>query len=151
MLQHKIPPPLVGLIVGAAMWCTSQVVPIFAFDAGLRWTLIGLLIVTAAVFLSGGGLAFRRAKTTVNPLTPDAASALVTTGIYRFSRNPMYVGFSLLLCAWACYLSVAWLLLWVVAYVLYIQRFQIVPEERALEALFGQAFIDYKFRVRPWL
>ncbi|MGS0682366.1 methyltransferase family protein [Shewanella sp. 125m-7] len=115
------------------------------------------LIATSSLLLLGllsaiaGVISFKRAKTTVNPLKPQTASALVTSGMYRLSRNPMYLGMVFALCAWACYLESIWSLVGIIGYMLYMQRFQIRPEEKALEVLFGQVFIDYKSKVRPWL
>ena len=84
-------------------------------------------------------------------MSPEKSSALVCTGIYKYSRNPMYLGMALLLLAWAIYLASAWALLGVLAYVLYITRFQIIPEERVMEKLFGQEYLAYKAKVRRWL
>jgi protein-S-isoprenylcysteine O-methyltransferase Ste14 len=109
-----------------------------------------LAVLGAAVAL-GGVLSFRRAHTTVNPLKPETSAALVSTGVYSFTRNPMYLGMALVLLAWAVYLSSAWSLLGPLLFALYITRFQIVPEERALEGLFGESFAAYRKRVRRWL
>ena len=84
-------------------------------------------------------------------MSPEKSSALVCTGIYKYSRNPMYLGMALLLLAWAIYLASVWALLGVMAYVLYITRFQIIPEERVMEKLFGQEYLAYKAKVRRWL
>lgn len=102
-------------------------------------------------FCLSGVLSFRRAKTTVNPLKPETASSLVSSGIYRFSRNPMYVGFALFPVAWAIYLASPWSMVGVLGFVSYMNRFQIAPEERAMEALFGETFTRYKSKVRRWL
>lgn len=96
-------------------------------------------------------LHFFRRRTTVNPLKPASATALVTGGIYRFSRNPMYLGLATLLLAWAFYLGNLAALAGVALFVLYMNRFQIAPEERALEARFGAEYIAYRTRVRRWL
>ena len=98
-----------------------------------------------------GILAFRASRTTINPLKPERSSSLVVGGIYRITRNPMYVGMAFLLLAWAVHLS-AWLsFTGILAFVLYITRFQIRPEERALQRIFGEAFNAYCARVRRWL
>jgi len=100
---------------------------------------------------SAGMVSFWRAKTTMNPTKADAVSSLVTGGVFRFTRNPMYLSLLLYLLAWAVYLS-SWLaLLLLPAFVLYINRFQIRPEERALSSLFGSEYAAYKGRVRRWL
>jgi len=107
-------------------------------------------VVGLAVILAGV-ISFRRAKTTVNPLKPETATALVTGGVYRYTRNPMYLGMLIVLLAWAVYLSAPASLLVVVVFWLYIDRLQIRPEEEALVRLFGSTFTDYMSRVRRWL
>ena len=82
---------------------------------------------------------------------PDRSAALVAGGIYRSSRNPMYLGFLLLLAAWACWLANPLALAGLPAFVLYLNRFQIAPEERALRARFGDAYDGYARAVRRWL
>jgi protein-S-isoprenylcysteine O-methyltransferase Ste14 len=94
---------------------------------------------------------FLRSRTTINPLKPDAASALVTGGIYRLTRNPMYLGLAMLLAAWAIYLGNLAALATVPLFILYMNRFQIAPEERVLEARFGAQYTAYRARVRRWL
>lgn len=98
-----------------------------------------------------GVMAFRRARTTVNPLNPEAATALVIVGVYRYTRNPMYVGLATMLVGWAVYLAAPLALLGPPIFVLFIARFQIVPEERALAEKFGREFADYRKKVRRWL
>ena len=102
-------------------------------------------------FAISGAISFRVAKTTVNPLKPETASSLVTSGVFKYSRNPMYVGLAIILLAWTTYLAVPLGLLAVVGFIAYIQRFQIVPEERALVVLFGNEFEAYQSTVRRWL
>jgi protein-S-isoprenylcysteine O-methyltransferase Ste14 len=149
-LEHRIPPPIVGLLVGAAMWgiakstAATLAVPNPVFAAAV-------VALAGIAFDIGGILSFRRAKTTVNPLKPEKATHLVTSGVYRITRNPMYVGMLFLLIAWAIYLDSPWALLGPLAFVLFMNRFQIGPEEKALEVLFGDEFSDYKRRVRRWL
>ena len=157
ILELKIPPPLVGVLVALAMWGVAVYGPARSFAQMwseapvLRYAVIAVLVATALVFDGFGLLAFRRFRTTINPLAPERSSALVTTGIYRITRNPMYVGMALLLLAWAVYLS-AWLpLLGPLVFVLYITRFQILPEERILQQRFGDAFLSYTTQVRRWL
>ena len=150
-LELKIPPPLVAVIFGLAMWLVS-------FVDGATHDLVGHRLAVAVAVASIGVVfgfsamaTFLRAKTTMNPTKPAAASALVTHGVYRFTRNPMYVSLVLYLLAWAVYLS-NWLALIVIpVFALYIDRFQIQPEERALSALYGSEYASYKSRVRRWL
>jgi len=150
-IENKIPPPLVMLIFSVIMWALS----LLEAGTGLSQTIKSLLVCT--LFLLGlvlsfsGVLSFRISKTTVNPLKPDSASALVTSGVYQITRNPMYLGFVVFLLAWAVYLGSVWSLVCVAGFVFFIQRFQIVPEERALLSLFGEEFETYRHRVRRWL
>ena len=150
-LELKIPPPAVAALFALAMWGAASVAPSlgFAFQ-GRTGIAIALGVVGLVVSLSGV-LAFRRAKTTVNPMRPEAASSFVTTGIYRVSRNPMYLGMLLVLLGWAAYLSNALALALAALFVVFIDRFQIVPEERILLAKFGAIFTDYAKAVRRWV
>lgn len=150
-LELKVPPPLVGLTFGAAAWGLAQAVPPLPLAPALTTTLAILIALAGAAFDVAGLIAFRRAKTTINPLKPQRTSSLVASGIYRYTRNPMYMGMLLFLVAWAVFLAQPLALLGPVAFVLYITRFQIVPEERVLAGLFGEEFAAYKARVRRWL
>jgi len=151
-LELRIPPPLVGLIIAAAMWViASWLRPLLPLPVSIRLpTAVFLALAGAAIALSGV-ISFRRAQTTVNPLKPETATSLVSKGIYRITRNPMYLGMLAVLLAWAAYLPSAWALFGPVAFALYITRFQIIPEEKALHSLFGPAFLEYTARVRRWL
>ena len=145
----KIPPVVTFLLVGGLMWAAARAVPSLGFTPPARvGGAIGLTGVGVAIALLGV-ISFRRAKTTVNPLHPEAASALVVSGIYRLTRNPMYLGLLLLLLGWAIFLGNA--LAFPVAYIPLMNRLQIIPEETALEAKFGADFAAYKSTVRRWL
>jgi protein-S-isoprenylcysteine O-methyltransferase Ste14 len=149
-LELKVPPPVVALLVAAAMWGGSLLAPSVGVSACVRvGAAIAIALAGVAIAVSGA-VAFRRAGTTVNPMQPEATSSLVSSGIYRLTRNPMYAGLALVLVAWAIFLSSAWALLGPVFFVFYITRFQIRPEERALAKIFGAAYLDYRARVRRW-
>jgi protein-S-isoprenylcysteine O-methyltransferase Ste14 len=150
-LDHRIPPPVVGALVAAGMWAVASVGPRFAFDSPEKTIAVALLVIAGVAFDLLGVLAFRASRTTVNPLKPERASALVTGGVYRVTRNPMYVGMALLLLAWAVYLSALLPFAGPVAFVLYITRFQIRPEEQVLRERFGDEFAQYAARVRRWI
>ncbi len=150
-LEHRIPPPLVMLLTAFAMWQFARLLPRVDVDDTVRLVLAGLFLIDALFCCLAGVYCFRRAHTTVDPLHPDKASRLVTGGIYRVSRNPMYLGFAILLLAWAVFLASPWRLLGVPAFMAFITRFQIRPEERALETLFGEEYRDYQAQVRRWL
>lgn len=150
-LENRIPPPLVATLFALFMWGLSSVVPGIEVSDSLRIAITLAVLAFGAFFCLAGVLSFRRARTTVNPLKPETASALVSSGIYRVSRNPMYLGFALFLVAWAVFLASPWALVGVLGFILYMNRLQIAAEERALEALFGAEFDHYKSRVRRWL
>jgi protein-S-isoprenylcysteine O-methyltransferase Ste14 len=150
-LENKIPPPLVAVLIAAGMWWLSSFTPLILLTSTLKITLVIVFTLLGIFFALSGAISFRLAKTTVNPLKPNTASALVTSGIYQFTRNPMYVGFVSFLFAWASYLGSAWGVVLIMIYVAYIQRFQIVPEERALTTLFKDEFSNYKKQVCTWL
>ncbi|HEY0857558.1 MAG TPA: isoprenylcysteine carboxylmethyltransferase family protein [Albitalea sp.] len=150
-LELKVPPLAVMLCAGAAMWLAAAAAPALTLDWPFATVAAGALALAGLAVALAGVLSFRRARTTVNPVTPGAASALVTSGIYRLTRNPMYLGFALVLLAWAVFLGNVLALVLLPAFVLYIDRFQIEPEERVLSALFGEAFVAYTTQVRRWL
>lgn len=150
-LELKVPPPLVALVLALLMWLTPVVAGLveISFSSRVLWAVI--LVCVGQGIAIAGMVAFRRANTTVNPVKASLASSLVIRGVYRCTRNPMYVGLLLTLLAWALFLVNPLAVLWVVVYVLYITRFQIVPEERVLASLFGAEYEDYKGRVRRWI
>lgn len=118
---------------------------------GLRIGLAAMLLVTGAWLAVAGVIEFRRASTTVNPMAPSDSSTVVDTGVYRYTRNPMYLGFLLVLFAWAAWLAAPWALLGPVVFVAWMTRFQILPEERALLERFGDDYRAYCRRVRRWV
>lgn len=149
-LELKVPPLAVVGLFGALMWLVSAS---SGFAIMLPWhsTLAILCCSVGLVIVLAGVVAFHRAKTTVNPLTPEAASTMVISGIYRFSRNPMYLGFVFILTGWAVYLSRLSAFTFLPLFVWYMNRFQILPEERALSAKFPREFTAYPSAVRRWL
>ena len=112
----------------------------------------GLALGIAGLALSFSGVvAFGKRGTTVNPTKPQAATAVVSHGVYRLTRNPMYLGFALFLAGWAAYLSNWGAALVLPLFVAYMTRFQIMPEERALLLKFGGPYADYLASVRRWI
>jgi protein-S-isoprenylcysteine O-methyltransferase Ste14 len=150
-LELKIPPPVVALLAALAMWVAARKSGDAWAPEVVRLALAIALAGVGAAFDLSGLLAFRRAKTTINPVKPQSTSAMVTSGVYQLTRNPMYLGLAFALCAWAVYLWSGWALLGPVAFVTYVTQFQIVPEERTLTELFGADYTAYKARVRRWL
>jgi protein-S-isoprenylcysteine O-methyltransferase Ste14 len=149
-LEHRIPPPVVGLVVAGLMWAVAALPPALPLSGGVRMAIALLVVGIGLAFDLLGLIAFRRSRTTVNPLQPQKASALVTDGVYRVTRNPMYVGMAFLLTGWAVYLGSLLTFLGPVLFIVYITHFQIAPEERVLRARFPE-FEAYAARVRRWL
>jgi len=150
-LELKIPPPAVALITGLLMWLVSRATPSVAFTFPARNILVIAIAAAGVATALSGALTFRRAHTTVNPMKPESASSLVNWGVFSVTRNPMYLGLLLALTAWAIFLSNLLAFFFLPAFVLYMNRFQIAPEERALTSLFGKDFDAYRSRVRRWL
>ena len=150
-MHLKVPPVAVAAVAAALMVGLSGVLPQFAIVFPYKNA------IALAIFLAGLGIAvsgvvsFRHRETTVNPTRPSTASSLVANGVYRFSRNPMYLGLLLALAALGVYLTNPFVLvLGVAAFVLYLNKYQIEPEEQALLQLFGEAFIEYNKCTRRW-
>ncbi len=133
------------------MYALSRLIDLWSFKFEGQMLGVVLVFIVGVVIVVVGGYQFRKASTTVHPLKLEESSKLVTNGIYRFSRNPMYIGFLLFLLAWALFLGsvVAFLLLPV--FVVLITKVQIVPEESVLSKIFGEEYINYKKRVRRWI
>lgn len=150
-LETKIPPPIVAALLLAPMWLLSLALPQVPVAAPTRIYAAVAVALIGGAFSIAGAIAFRKAKTTVNPLSPEKASTLVTSGVYRVTRNPMYVALLLALVAWAVFLSSPVALAGPVGFIAYVNRFQIEPEERALSTLFGNMYAKYSSSVRRWL
>lgn len=149
--ELKIPPLLVFVIFAGLMWLTPLAFKLEKVH--LEYNLIFLLsFLSVALFiLLMSAYSFKKAKTTVNPIQPNSSSSLVTNGCYRFTRNPMYLSFTLLLISWGVFLTTIESLIFVPLFIAYINYFQIKPEEKALHSIFGQAYTDYKNNVRRWI
>lgn len=150
-LELKVPPLLLVAICMLLMWILSRLF------AELEWltpggdALAGLLAAVGLAIALAGVITFRKASTTIDPTAPDRTTAIVSSGIYRFSRNPMYLGFALFLAGWALWLASPPALLVLPGYVLYMSRFQIRPEERMLTEKFGKEYTRYCQSVRRWI
>jgi protein-S-isoprenylcysteine O-methyltransferase Ste14 len=142
---------VVALLVALAMWDVARNSDASAAPEMPRLLVAIALALVGVAFDVSGVIAFHRAKTTINPMKPQSTSSIVDSGIYRVTRNPMYVGLVFLLCAWAVFLGPWWALPGPFAFAAYIGRFQIAPEEKALAALFGAEYLSYKAKVRRWL
>ena len=150
-LELKVPPPAVALVIALLMWLLSLLAPALGYTIPARIPIAIVLAAAGVATAIAGVTTFARAKTTVNPTTPQKSSSLVSWGIYSITRNPMYLGLLLVLTAWAIFLSNPLPFLLLPVYMLYINRFQIAPEERALTSLFGRDYAAYQSRVRRWI
>ena len=150
-LVLKLPPLALGVIVAGLMWCASSATPAFDFRFPANILSSASLALLGAGIIVSGIVSFRRAKTTVNPMRPESASSLVVSGIYQYTRNPMYLGLLLILLGWAAFLSNLAAFALLPAFVVYMNHFQIAPEERALGSLFAQEYQAYRARVRRWI
>ena len=153
--EHRIPPPVIDLACAGAMaWLAGAVPAARLWPPGGAWWVwvlaLGLATVGALVALAGL-IEFRRARTTFNPLAPQRARTVVTSGVYRHTRHPMYLGMLIVLAGWAVWLGSAAALLGLPLSVLLLNGLQIGPEERILRERFGQDYVDYTARVRRWL
>ena len=148
-LENKIPPAVVWLVCALIMKSIAYVLPFVALPH------LPIAAVVMALIGIGAGIAgiwnFYKARTTMNPLEPSKATHFVSEGIYKLSRNPMYVGLACCLVSWAIWLS--YLLPWlgVLLFIAYMTRFQIIPEERVLRQKFGDEYQNYCLKVRRWL
>jgi protein-S-isoprenylcysteine O-methyltransferase Ste14 len=158
-LELKLPPVLQLFIAGVLMFALYRLAGQLGPGGALRVPLdpfwahrVALLLAFSGVLIALlGVLAFRRASTTVDPRYPDKVRELVASGVYRWTRNPMYLGMLLVLTAWGVYLSSLLAFVVLPAFVLYVTRFQIIPEESAMRANFAESYTDYCHRVRRWL
>jgi protein-S-isoprenylcysteine O-methyltransferase Ste14 len=150
-LELKMSPVMMTVLLALLMWILARIMPGYAMAPGLRLTLLLAFLGAGAAIGFAGVRAFHRARTTVNPWRPHATTALVLTGIYRRTRNPMYLALLLALAGWGLYLANLYTLPVAFSFVPYMNRFQIRPEERALEQAYGESFVEYCSRVRRWL
>lgn len=147
-MKLKIPPVIVMIAFAILIWVFSNfnLMPVFQ---SVALAIVSLLIGILVIFL--GVWEFKKAQTTVNPLDPEKSQNIVSTGIYQYTRNPMYLGMALILMAFIFYFG-SWLLwIFVIGFVIYMNYFQIIPEEEILEKNFGENYLTYKQKVRRWI
>ena len=148
-IKTKFPPPLVALTFGFLIDYTKNIFPKIEvkneFIFGSFMIISGLIIILSAIIL------FKKYQTTITPLNPSNATKLITDGIYKFSRNPMYLGLLLVLLGISTILNPIGGLFLIPLFILYLNFFQIIPEENAMVDLFKDEFLDYKKNVRRWI
>lgn len=148
-METKIPPPIVTLLFGLSIYFSRgifQAVEVkYSFYIAILLLMLGLTVLISAVRL------FRKDKTTVNPLSPEQATKLVTDGIFKYSRNPMYLGMAFILGSIAVFFNLIGGIILIALFCFYITKFQIIPEEKAMSNLFSQDFDKYKQTTRRWI
>lgn len=149
-MKLKIPPLVVFLLFGLFMYLLNVYLPVGYFDFFGRDYLLNAIGLLAFLIGAISLLQFFRTKTSVDPLHPSKTTVLVTDGVYKFTRNPMYLSLLLLLLAWGLYLGNAFNTLLAAGFVYYMNAFQIIPEEEVLERKYGKAYQKYCVMVRRW-
>jgi protein-S-isoprenylcysteine O-methyltransferase Ste14 len=150
-LELRIPPLALAAVFAVAIPTASVYVPLLRISMPGHKHAAAVLVFAGALVAAAGVLQFRRARTTVSPLSPHKTSTVISSGLYRWSRNPMYLGMALALLGLAAWASALAGYLLVLAFCWYLTRFQIIPEEKALLAAFGAEFTQYLAKVRRWI
>ncbi len=149
-MKFRFPPALVTLLFGAMMYLLDRFLPVGEFDFFGRQGLIYVVLVLGFLIAFIALLQFWGAKTTIDPLRPEKSSSLVTSGIFNYTRNPMYLALLLLLIAWGLHLGNAFNTLFAAGFVYFMNYFQIGHEEKALSKKFGKEYQLYCRAVRRW-
>ena len=150
-MKLRVPPVVQVLLSGALGWGLAALFPTPQIGGSWRLFVAAFVSGIGAILLTLAVSAFVRAKTTVNPLDPGSAEKLVTSGLFRFSRNPMYLGMLLVLTGWVILLG-AWSAMLAPALFIWVMTvFQIKPEERSLQLKFGDEFSAYRRQTRRWI
>ncbi|WP_305842759.1 methyltransferase family protein [Photobacterium leiognathi] len=149
-MSLRVPPPILLLLSILGMYLLSRFYPVMTFDFDGKSLLISMLCFIGVIPGFMAIIAFAKANTTIDPRYPQKTSRLVTTGIYRFTRNPMYLGLVFFLFAAAFYFSALSCFVVVPVFIWVMNNFQIEPEEAVLLAMFGEDFQHYCQTVRRW-
>lgn len=150
-LELRVPPLLLTALFGIGMALVSRVLPSLQAEIPARSPVSIFLAATGTLLAVVALMQFRREQTTVDPRFPSRTARLVTGGVYRFTRNPMYFGFALALGGWTLWLAHPLSAIGLPLYVAYLDRFQIDPEERWLQQKFAEEFCAYQACVRRWI
>jgi len=148
-MNNKIPPPIVTLISGLAIYFSRN---LFPNHTGLTLDVFSiLLLLFGIIIIRTAFVSFKKHQTTINPLNLTKTSSLVNTGIFKYTRNPMYLGMVLILLSIALKFNLYGGLIVILLFFSFITKFQIIPEEKAMESLFEQKYKKYKKTTRRWL
>ena len=148
-METKIPPPIVTSVFGLLIYFSKGIFPVIenqiTFYVGILLMFLGFFIFISAV------KSFKKSKTTVNPLNPEKATKLVTEKIFKYSRNPMYLGMTIILCSLTLFFNLIGGIIFIALFCNYITKYQIIPEEKVMKNLFSEEFNEYKKATRKWI
>tara|TARA_Y100000748_G_scaffold86787_1_gene71838 strand:+ start:380 stop:826 length:447 start_codon:yes stop_codon:yes gene_type:complete len=148
-MSNKIPPPIVTLFFGLCIYLSRPYFPEFSFS--ILNSLSTISFVLGITVFATAVSSFKRQNTTVNPISIEKASSLVVNGVFKYSRNPMYLGMLFILLGLTFKFNLIGGLLFTSIFMIFISIFQIKPEEAAMEKLFDQEWKNYIKNVRRWL
>ena len=151
-MHLKIPPPLVALIGILLIFLSKDYVLILYLHPHLQNTLSILFLIIGFVIIFLATKEFKKSETTVNPMKPETSTRLVTSGVFKYTRNPMYLGLASILLASCFYFSsLLGIIVYVPLFIFYITVFQIIPEEESMKTIFNDEYLDYCSKVRRWI
>jgi len=151
-MHLRIPPPIVALIGILLIFLSKDYILILYLHPHLQNTLSILFLIIGFMIIFSATKEFKKSETTVNPMKPETSTSLVTSGIFKYTRNPMYVGLTSILLASCFYFSsLLGIIVYVPLFILYITVFQIIPEEETMKGLFNDEYLDYCSKVRRWI
>jgi len=149
MKTIKIPPPILVLILTSLVYFSST--KLESIYLPYRQTVSVLILIIGIVVIISPVFDFIKSKTTVNPIKFQNVNRLVTTGIYRYSRNPMYLGMILIIISTTVYYLNFLSVFSPLIFYIWINKFQISREEIFLEGKFGNEYLKYKSKTRRWI
>ena len=148
-MNNKIPPPIIALVCALGILFSK---PFFREYSNVNNSSISILffLIGIACFFFAIKL-FKKHNTTISPLKPEKATSLIVSGIYMYSRNPMYLGMLFILISISIRFNIIGGIISISTFIIYITKFQIIPEEEQLKRIFGEKFLNYKKKTRMWL
>ena len=151
-MHLRIPPPIVALIGILLIFLSKDYILILYLHPHLQNTLSLIFLIIGFVIIFSATKEFKKSNTTVNPMKPETSTSLVTSGIFKYTRNPMYLGLTSILLASCFYFSsLLGIIVYVPLFILYITVFQIIPEEETMKGLFNDEYFEYCSKVRRWI
>ena len=151
-MHLKIPPPIVALIGILLIFLSKDYILILYLHPHLQNTLSLLFLIFGFVIIFLATKEFKKSETTVNPMKPETSTKLVTSGVFKYTRNPMYLGLASILLASCFYFSsLLGIIVYVPLFIFYITVFQIIPEEESMKTIFNDEYLDYCSKVRRWI